>query len=110
MYYPKEFQKDKKEYDYNNTLKGLLSLEFAKLAGEQIEEEAIDSKERELLGVYEVNSWNIHKVGNMEIQMETEFYKFMIAIGEHTKERLEEITVFKFYALLGYIKEKNKAK
>ena len=110
MYYPSEFKKDTGVYEYNNELKGLLVLEFAKLAGEDISEEEIDKRERELLRLDLPNVWNIHNKGNKEVEMETEFEKFMIAVAEHTNEKLDEITVFRFYALLGYIKEKNKPK
>ena len=54
------------------------------------------------------NVWNIHHKGNMEVEMETEFTKFMYAVGEHTNENLEEILTFEFYALVEYVKEKNK--
>lgn len=89
----------------------MLELEFGKLAGdEDIQDEDIDSKERDLLRLNLPNIWNVNNTGNMEVEMETEFEMFMLAVGEHTKERVDEITVFRFYSLLGYIKEKNKPK
>lgn len=88
----------------------MLILEFGKLAGENVEDEDIDKKERELLMLDLPNVWNINNDKNMEVEMETEFEMFMLAVGEHTKEKIDEITVFRFYALLGYIKEKNKPK
>lgn len=91
-------------------LRDLLVLEFGKLAGEEIADEEIDKKERDLLRLDVPNIWNINNSKNMEVEMETEFEMFMLAVGEHTKERVDEITVFRFYALLGYIKEKNKPK
>lgn len=108
MYYPKEFKSSYEEVEYNNNLKQLLILEFGKLAGEKIKDDEIDRKERDLLALDTPNIWNINTAGNMEVEMETEFEKFMLTVGEHTKEKLDEITVFRFYALLGYIKEKNK--
>ena len=110
LYFPDEFKKDTGVYEYNNELRGLLVLEFAKLAGEEVKEGAIDKRERELLRLDLPNVWNIYTKGNKEVEMETEFDKFMIAVAEHTNEKLDEITVFRFYALLGYIKEKNKPK
>lgn len=56
------------------------------------------------------NTWNINSPRNMEVEMETEFEMFMLAVGEHTTEQIDTITVFRFYALLGFIKEKNKPK
>ena len=52
------------------------------------------------------NAWNINKADNMEIEMETEFAKFLYTISEHTNEDVNEITVFSFYALTDFIKEK----
>lgn len=91
-------------------MKGLLILEFSKLAGDEVDEEKIDEKERELLRLTLPNVWNVNRAGNMEVEMETEFEKFMLAVGEHTNEKLDEITVFRFYSLLSFIKEKNKPK
>lgn len=110
MYYPNEFKKNFVGVEYNNNLKELLVLEFGKLAGDDVEDKDIDRKERDLLRLDLPNVWNINTSGNMEVEMETEFDMFMLAVGEHTKERVDEITVFRFYALLGYIKEKNKPK
>lgn len=56
------------------------------------------------------NVWNINIKGNMEVEMETEFEKFMLTLSEHTNEDIKSITVFRFYALIGYIKEKNSKK
>lgn len=97
-------------HEYNNELKKLLLLEFGKIAGEEVSEADIDKQERQLLVLDSPNVWNIYKGGNMEVEMETEFEKFMLAVAEHTNEKLDDITVFRFYALLGYIKEKNKPK
>lgn len=80
------------------------------MAGEDVEEKQIDEKERELLRLSSPNIWNVNKPKNMEVEMETEFEKFMLAVGEHTAEKLDEITVFRFYSLLSFIKEKNQPK
>lgn len=85
-------------------------MEFAKLAGEEIADGSIDRKERDLLMLDLPNVWNVNHANNMEVEMETEFEMFMLSVGEHTNERVDEITVFRFYALLAYIKEKNKPK
>lgn len=83
---------------------------MSKIIGDDVAEEAIDAKEKDLLRLTLPNIWNINTAGNMEVEMETEFEKFMLAVAEHTNEKLDEITVFRFYSLLGYIKEKNKPK
>lgn len=87
----------------------MLLLEFGKLAGdESITDKRIEEQERDILDLDNPNVWNINTRGNMEVEMETEFEMFMLAVGEHTKEKIDEISVFRFYSLLGYIKEKNK--
>lgn len=53
------------------------------------------------------NNWNVNSKGNMEVEMEVEFEKFLMSVAEHTTENMSEITVFKFYSLIQYIKEKN---
>ncbi len=50
--------------------------------------------------------WNVYMSGNAELEMEVGFEGFLFAIAEHTKEDLEEITVFRFYSLLDHIKSK----
>ena len=52
--------------------------------------------------------WNVHMQGNAELEMETGFEDFMFLVAEHTNEDLDKITVFRFYSLLDYIKNKNK--
>lgn len=53
------------------------------------------------------NVWNVHKKGNMELLMEVEFQKFLIAISEHTNENTDLLSTFNFYALVELIREKN---
>lgn len=110
MYFPNEFKKDLGFIEYNSNLKDLLLLQFGKLAGEIVTDGEIEKKEKDLLLLDLPNVWNVNTPGNMEVEMETEFSKFMLAVGEHTNEKVSNITVFEFYTLLGYIKEKNKPK
>ena len=51
--------------------------------------------------------WNVHIPGNAELENETGFELFMLEVSEHTNQNLDEITVFRFYSLLDYIKNKN---
>jgi hypothetical protein len=39
-------------------------------------------------------------------QIELNFEEFMLTVREHTSEDLENITTFRFYSLLDYIKKK----
>jgi hypothetical protein len=51
--------------------------------------------------------WNVFIPGNAELENETEFEAWMLQVAEHTTEDLDKITVFRFYCLLDYIKDKN---
>jgi len=70
--------------------------------------EAKDKAEYEMLRLSAPSLWNVYEKNNAELEMETGFELFMFSVSEHTKEDLDKITVFRFYSLLEYIKEKNK--
>lgn len=65
--------------------------------------------EKRILENSKPRSWNIYIQGNMEIEMEVEFEKYLLAVSENTKESIDEITVFRFNALVDYLKEKDKS-
>lgn len=67
----------------------------------------INNHERNMLMINKPNNWNVFRKGNLEIEMEVDFEKFMFAVSEHTNKNIDNITVFGFYSLTGYIKEKN---
>lgn len=54
------------------------------------------------------NVWNTNIVGNMEVETEVEFEKFLVSLSEHTTENPEDFSVFKFYALIELLTEKSK--
>jgi len=68
----------------------------------------IYESEKKLLMIRQPNTWNIHIKGNMEIEMEVGFEKFLIAITEQCNERIDELSTFRFYVLLDYLEEKHK--
>lgn len=68
---------------------------------------ALFDSEKEILELQKPNIWNIYIDGNMEIEMEVEFEKFLLTISEHTTENINEISVFRFDTLIEYLKEKN---
>jgi hypothetical protein len=74
--------------------------------GLDVKEEIKDS-ENEMLRLSKPNLWNVFMDGNAELEMETGFEQFLFEVAEHTKEDLDKITVFRFYSLLDYIKNKN---
>ena len=105
-YFPKEFRSND-EVEHNVELLTLIKLEFNKIIdGEENPE--ITEVEKRMLQMDLPKTWNIHHAGNMEVEMETEFAKFLIAVSEHTNEDTNNITVFRFYALLDHLKDKNK--
>lgn len=62
--------------------------------------------EKQMLSLRTPNVWNTNVTGNMEVETEVEFEKFLVSLSEHTNENLEEITVFRFYSLIDLLKEK----
>jgi len=50
--------------------------------------------------------WNLNIENSAEKEIELSFEAFMLAVREHTTEDLENITTFRFYSLLDYIKKK----
>lgn len=63
-----------------------------------------------MLEMRKPNIWNVHTDGNMEILMEVDFEKFLLAVSEHTNEKIDEVSTFRFYALTDFLKEKFKPK
>jgi hypothetical protein len=50
--------------------------------------------------------WNLNIENSAEKEIELSFEEFMLSVREHTTEDLENITTFRFYSLLDYIKKK----
>lgn len=63
--------------------------------------------EKDILLKNPPRSWNVYVKGNMEIEMEVEFEKYLIAVSEHTNESIEQMSVFRFETMVNYLKEKN---
>ena len=107
-YFPDEFR-DVGEVEYNLELLKKIKLELRQILYKEDNSKAIDRHEKNILKMDLPNIWNIYQRGNKEVEMETEFEKFMLAVSEHTNENIDNISVFRFYSLLSYIKSKNKA-
>tara|TARA_R110000824_G_scaffold395070_5_gene595375 strand:- start:3061 stop:3306 length:246 start_codon:yes stop_codon:yes gene_type:complete len=60
----------------------------------------------ELLRLINPNYWNLNIDQNAEKDIELGFEEFMLTVKEHTTEDLDNITTFRFYSLLDYIKKK----
>lgn len=63
---------------------------------------------KQMLEMRKPNVWNVFQPENMEIMMEVDFEKFLIAVSEHTNEKIDDISTFRFYALIDFLKEKYK--
>ena len=61
-----------------------------------------------MLRLSKPNLWNVFMKNNAELEFENGFESFMFYVAEWTKEDLNIITLYRFYGLLDYIKEKNK--
>jgi len=108
LYFPKEFR-NVEEVEYNVELINKMQLEVSQVleeSDENVEREIFDSEKRLLLK-NTPNIWNVNTEGNSEIEMEVDFEKFMIAISEHTNENIDDISVFRFYVIVEFIKEKS---
>lgn len=60
-----------------------------------------------MLRLSKPNLWNVYMSGNAELEHEVGFEGFMFVVGEHTNEDVNTMTVFRFYSLLDYIKNKS---
>jgi len=70
----------------------------------------IEKAELELLRRNLPDSWNVYVEGNMELRIERDFEQFLFSVAEHTKEDVENMTTYRFYHLIDYIKKKQKNK
>jgi hypothetical protein len=86
-------------------IKHLLSQLDEIIGADRTEEK--DKQSKEMLRLSKPRLWNVHMKNNAELEMEVDFEEFMLQVGEHTKQDLDKITVFRFHSLLDYIKNKN---
>jgi hypothetical protein len=86
-----------------------LQAELDNITGKDVEEWIIDI-ETQMLEMRKPNIWNVHEPGNMEMAMEVDFEKLLVAVSEFTSEKIDELSIFRFYALIDYLEEKHKPK
>jgi len=70
--------------------------------------DAIYNLEMQLLELRKPNVWNVYVKGNKEREMEVDFEKLLIAVQEFTNEKIDEMTVYRFYVMIEYLKEKHR--
>ncbi|HET8839750.1 MAG TPA: hypothetical protein VFM82_12240 [Flavobacteriaceae bacterium] len=68
----------------------------------------LEELKKKVLAAFPTNIWNVNIPGNMEVQMEVEFKKFLFSISDQTNQNPIELSVFDFYALLDSLKERRK--
>lgn len=106
-YFPSRF----KSYDgvqFNNELIKMSLLEVRGIlygSSEELENQ-IGRHDKNMLSMNTPSSWNINAKDNMERRMEIDFEKYLFAVAEHTKIDVEEVSVYRFYALEEFIREK----
>ena len=71
-------------------------------------EKEVFNAEKGMLELRRPNIWNVNVPGNMEVETEVEFEKFLASLSEYTNEDFETTSVFKFYSLIEMLKEKHK--
>lgn len=106
-YFPRRF----KNYDgvqYNNELIKMSLLETRGIVygNSEENEKEIARHDKNMLSMDTPDSWNVNAKDNMEVKMEVDFEKYLFAVAEHTKVDVEEVSVYRFYALEEFISEK----
>ena len=92
---------------YNQALIKKLDTELSLIIHGQKAENENKKATIELLKLIKPNYWNLNMMQNAEKELELTFEEFMLSVKEHTTEDLNNITTFRFYSLLKYIKKKN---
>lgn len=109
MYFPRTFGSKTDEIQMNGAILARMRSQVDFLEDQSDKNaKALFVAEKELLKLQKPNVWNVYEDGNMEIEMEVEFEKYMLAVSEHTNEDIDEMSTFRFYALQEYLKEKNR--
>lgn len=110
MYFPKNFKTNDEE-NYNILVVRQLQAECEKIIhNDGSKELEIFDIEKQMLNLRRPNVWNVYEEGNLEIVMEVEFEKFLIAISEFSNETPDNLMTFRFYAQVDYLTEKHKPK
>lgn len=109
VYYPEFFPKNgNKEQTALRVRRVNLMLDS--IINQEVKEDQIFNVEKEILETDKPNIWNVWKKGNMERVLEVEFQKFAISVVEKSKQPLDTLTTFTFYATVEHLKEVYKPK
>lgn len=106
VYFPRLFPKN------GNKDQTALRINRADLLIDQIinnEKDISDKKfkvEKSILETDKPNIWNVNISGNMEREMEVEFYKYAHSVTESSSIDIEDTTVFAFYTKVEQIMDK----
>ena len=102
IYHASKFSLD---LNYNAAKIKELSAQIDGILGLDTEKEVQDA-EFEMLRLSKAEIWNIYIAGNAALELENSFETFMFSVQEHTKEDLDNMSVYRFYCLLDHIKNK----
>jgi len=92
---------------YNQALINKLKAELNVILEKANADDDLIQAQNELLRHITPNHWNLNYKNNQEKTIELNFEEFMLAVKDQTTEDLENITTFRFYTLIDYIKNKN---
>ncbi len=68
--------------------------------------EALEKAQKDMLRLSKPRNWNVYTPNNAELQEDVGFEAYLFIVAEHTKEDVNTMTVFRFYSLIDYIKNK----
>jgi len=71
------------------------------------EDEEIQRIDKQILEQKDQNTWNVYVEGNTERSMEVNFEKILANINKEYSIDTENLTVWRFFAILEDIKERN---
>ena len=107
-YFPHYFKNE--NLDFLGALRKsiLIKYDMVLAPSDQKHDQDLSKNQKEMLELIPTNIWNVHISGNMEVQMEREFKKFLFVISERTTHDVTKKTVFDFYAQIDALKEAQK--
>lgn len=105
IFFPEQFTGQNTIFNYAliETLKGRVSW----ILDEEGNEERQKKANENLLKLVNPQFWNLNKSDNAEKEIELSYENLLISVSENSREDLKNITTFKFYNLMNYLKNKS---
>jgi len=108
VYYPKFFPKNQNQDQIALRAKRIDYLCDLIIDKKESLKDNIYDVEKEILESDKPNIWNVNIEDNMERVLEVDFNKFAVQVTELSNQTIENLSTFRFYATVEYLKEKNK--